>query len=83
MPNYLRSSIALLWSFPLDFCCSNVPQVASHTFFLTCMLSIEWRTSNIGQYSSSHRIDFFFHIPSSSSPSRFFLLPRVFFSQFG
>jgi len=53
----------------------------SHTFFLMCMLSIEWHTFNNSQYSTSHNIDFLFHIPcpSSSSPSHFFLLPRMVF----
>src|SRR5512138_3468969 len=56
-----RSRRALRPSFVVPGLSSN-PIKLSHTFFSTCIKSMQWRTSRSFQYGSLQNIDFFFHM---------------------
>src|SRR5512136_3336112 len=56
-----RSRRALRPSYVVPGLSSN-PIKLSHTFFSTCIKSMQWRTSRSFQYDSLQNIDFFFHM---------------------
>jgi len=71
MPISSRSALAFSWPFSLPFVFMIVPTRLSQMFFFKCMVSIEYQTAKMCQYSNSYSMNFLFHIPSSwqsSSP---------------